>query len=132
MVISRRRLTENLKEMHGIKKKHVKGMQNFCLCQLSMQILCGRRCSPVVDLKLARILWHEAEYLSQRECDVITARPIERPKNPQSFRNKVFSIFPIHTSPRAMFGIFLKIFDFFILHTFGRFYSCLLLRILKS
>ena len=52
MVISRRRFAENLKEMHGIKKKHVKGVQNFCFCQLSMQILGGRRCSRVVDLKL--------------------------------------------------------------------------------
>ena len=29
---------------------------------------------------------HEAESFAQRECDVITARPIESPKNPQSFR----------------------------------------------
>ena len=29
----------------------------------------------------------------------------------------VFSIFPIHTSPRAMFGIFLKFFDFFLFCT---------------
>ena len=29
--------------------------------------------------------------------------------------NEVFSIFPIHTSLRAMFGIFLKFFDFFYL-----------------
>ena len=36
MVISRRRFAENLKEMHGIKKKTVKGVQNFCFCQLSM------------------------------------------------------------------------------------------------
>ena len=56
MVISRRRFAENLKEMHGIKKKHVKGVQNFCFCQLSMQILGRRRCSRVVDLKLPRIL----------------------------------------------------------------------------
>ena len=27
-------------------------MQNFCFCQLSMQILWRRRCSRVVDLKL--------------------------------------------------------------------------------
>ena len=52
MVISRRRFAENLKEMHGIKKKHVKGVQNFCFCQLGMQILWRRRCSRVVDLKL--------------------------------------------------------------------------------
>ena len=52
MVISRRRFVENLKEMHGIKKMHVKGVQNFCFCQLSMQILWRRRCSRVVDLKL--------------------------------------------------------------------------------
>ena len=52
MVISRRRFAENLKEMHGIKKKHVKGVQNFCFCQLSMQILWPCRCSRVVDLKL--------------------------------------------------------------------------------
>ena len=31
---------------------HVKGVQNFCFCQLSMQILWRRRCSRVVDLKL--------------------------------------------------------------------------------
>ena len=35
--------------------------------------------------------------------------------------NEVFSIFPIHTSLRAMFGIFLKFFDFFICYTLGRF-----------
>ena len=29
---------------------------------------------------------HEAESLAQRECDVITARPIESQKNPHSFR----------------------------------------------
>ena len=52
MVISRRRFAENSKEMHGIKKKHVKGVQNFCFCQLSMQMLWRRRCSRVVDLKL--------------------------------------------------------------------------------
>ena len=52
MAISRRRLAENLKEMHGIKKRHVKGVQNFCFCHLSMQILWRRRCSRVVDLKL--------------------------------------------------------------------------------
>ena len=52
MVISRRRFAENLKEMHGIKKKHVKGVQNFCFCQLSMQILWRRRYGRVVDLKL--------------------------------------------------------------------------------
>ena len=33
-------------------KKHVKGVQNLCFCQLSMQILWRRRCSRVVDLKL--------------------------------------------------------------------------------
>ena len=52
MVISRRRFAENLKEMRGIKKEHVKGVQNFCFCELSMQILWRRRCSRVVDLKL--------------------------------------------------------------------------------
>ena len=52
MAISRRRLAEKLKEMHGIKKRHVKGVQNFCFCHLSMQILWRRRCSRVVDLKL--------------------------------------------------------------------------------
>ena len=31
-------------------------MQNFCFCQLSMQILWRRRCSRVVDLKLPIIL----------------------------------------------------------------------------
>ena len=46
------RFAENLKEMHGIKKNHVKGVQNFCFCQLSMLILWRRRCSRVVDLKL--------------------------------------------------------------------------------
>ena len=51
MVTSRRRFAENLKEMHGIKKKHVKGVQNFCFSQLSMQILWRRHCSRVVDLK---------------------------------------------------------------------------------
>ena len=30
----------------------MKGVQNFCFCQLSMQILWRRRCSRVVDLKL--------------------------------------------------------------------------------
>ena len=29
---------------------------------------------------------HGAESFAQRECDVITARPIESPKNPKSFR----------------------------------------------
>ena len=52
MVISSRRFAENLKEMHGIKKRHVKGVQNFCFSQLSMQILWRCRCSRVVDLKL--------------------------------------------------------------------------------
>ena len=52
MVISRRRFVENLKEMHGIKKKHVKGVQKFCFRQLSMQIFWRRRRSRVVDLKL--------------------------------------------------------------------------------
>ena len=52
MVISRRTFAENLKEMHGIKKRHVKGVQSFCFWQLSMQILWRRRCSRVVDLKL--------------------------------------------------------------------------------
>ena len=47
MVISRRRFVENLKEMHEIKKKHVTGVQNFCFCQLSMQILWRRRCSLI-------------------------------------------------------------------------------------
>ena len=67
---------------------HGKGVQNFCFCQLSMQILCSRRCSRVVDLKLARILCRTKQNpsVAQRECDVITARPIESPKNPQSFR----------------------------------------------
>ena len=30
-------------------------MQNFCFCQLSMQILWRRRCSRVVDLKLPTV-----------------------------------------------------------------------------
>ena len=55
MVVSRRRFAENLKEMHGIKKKHVKGVQNFCFCQLSMQILWRRCCSRAVDLKLPSV-----------------------------------------------------------------------------
>ena len=58
MVISRRTFAENLKEMHGIKKKYVKGVQNFCFCQLSMQILWSRRFSRVVDLKLPNIMSH--------------------------------------------------------------------------
>ena len=49
MVSSRRRFAENLKEMHEIKKKHVKGVQNFRFWQLNMQILSRRRCSRVVD-----------------------------------------------------------------------------------
>ena len=53
MVISRRRFGENLKEMNGTKKKHVKGVQNLCFCQLSMQILWRCRCRRVVDLKLS-------------------------------------------------------------------------------
>jgi len=53
MVISRRRFAENLKE------KHVKGMQNFCFRQLSMQILWSRHCSRVVELKLP---FNSAEY----------------------------------------------------------------------
>ena len=39
-------------------RKHVKGVQNFCFCQLSMQILWRRRCSRVVDLKLPNV-WNE-------------------------------------------------------------------------
>ena len=62
MVVSRRRFAENLKEMHGIKKKHVKGVQNFCFCQLSMQILWRRRCSRVVDLKLPNKLPNNVIY----------------------------------------------------------------------
>ena len=55
----RRRFAENLKEMHGIKTdKHVKGVQNFCFCQLSMQILWRPRCSQVVDLKLPNSYLH--------------------------------------------------------------------------
>ena len=42
--------------MHGIKKKHMKGVQNFCFCQLNMQILWRRRCSRVVDLKLSSLV----------------------------------------------------------------------------
>ena len=34
------------------KKEHVKGVQNFCFGQLSMQILWRHRCARVVDLKL--------------------------------------------------------------------------------
>ena len=52
MVILRRRFAENLKEMHEIRKKHVKSVQNFCFWQLIMQILWPRRCGRVVDLKL--------------------------------------------------------------------------------
>ena len=46
------RFAENLKEMHGIKKKSREGRAKLLLCQLSMQILWRRRCSRVVDLKL--------------------------------------------------------------------------------
>ena len=34
---------------------HVKGVQNLCFCQLSMQILWRRRCSRVVDPKLSNL-----------------------------------------------------------------------------
>ena len=52
MVISRRRFADKLERNTRNLKKHVKGVQNFCFCQLSMQILWRRRCSRVVDLKL--------------------------------------------------------------------------------
>ena len=45
---------------------------------------------PTPDVRCSRrrqnFVSHEAESFAQRECDVITARPIESPKNPQSFR----------------------------------------------
>ena len=56
MVILRRRFAENLKEMHEIKKKQVKGLHNFCFWQLIMQILWRRRCGRVVDLKLPNVI----------------------------------------------------------------------------
>ena len=53
MANSRRRLAENLKEMHGIKKKAREGRAKLLfLSFISMQILWRRRCSRVVDLKL--------------------------------------------------------------------------------
>ena len=45
---------------------------------------------PTPDARCSRrrhnFVSHEAESFAQRECDVITARPIERPKTPQIFR----------------------------------------------
>ena len=47
----------------------MKGVQNFCFCQLSMQILWRRRCSRVVDLKLPNVCFHEPfDVLSVFSC----------------------------------------------------------------
>jgi len=46
----------------------MKGVQKFCFCQLSMQILWRRRCSRVVDLKLPTVsmmTWERGEGLSK-------------------------------------------------------------------
>ena len=45
-------LPRTWKKCTELKKKHVQGLQNFCFCQLSMQILWRRRYSRAVDLKL--------------------------------------------------------------------------------
>ena len=42
-------------------------MQNFCCCQLSMQILWRRRCSRVVDLKLPNRELEQSRRRRQRE-----------------------------------------------------------------
>ena len=45
----------------------MKGVQNFCFCQLSMQILWRRRCSRVVDLKLPASASPETEDSTGKE-----------------------------------------------------------------
>ena len=94
MVISRRRFAENLNEMHGIKKKHVKGVQNFCFWQLSMQILWRRCCSRVVDLKLP-------------------IRELKQPRRRQQQKSHIFAYFTRLHVHFSSFDI-LKTFSFFL------------------
>ena len=47
-------LPRTWKKCTELKKKHVKGVRNFCFCQLFMQILWHRPYSRVVDLKDVR------------------------------------------------------------------------------
>ena len=91
-------------------------MQNYCFCQLSMQILCGRCCSRVVDLELPRIFWARGRIPCATRMWRHNCPPDRKPKKP----SELWLAFTGLWWPRGairVFGVF-STFSFYIIFHF--------------